>query len=88
MLPTAWKGNWKGEEKIRKKALADRKKQEEEKAKLDRQTAVQSIQEMQRRVNTGNAMYGKKRRAAINRIQYSKAPSMRGLPMIGTMMNA
>lgn len=78
----------KGEEKIRKKALSDREKQEKEKARLDRQSAVQSIQEMQRRVNTGNALYGKKRRAAINRIQYSKAPSMRGLPMVGTMMNA
>lgn len=78
----------KEEEKIRKKALSDREKQEKEKARLDRQSAVQSIQEMQRRVNTGNALYGKKRRAAINRIQYSKAPSMRGLPMIGTMMNA
>lgn len=78
----------KEEEKIRKKALSDREKQEKEKARLDRQNAVQSIQEMQRRVNTGNALYGKKRRAAINRIQYSKAPSIRGLPMIGTMMNA
>lgn len=78
----------KEEEKIRKKALSDREKQEKEKARLDRQSAVQSIQEMQRRVNTGNALYGKKRRAAINRIQYSKAPSMRGLPMVGTMMNA
>lgn len=78
----------KEEEKIRKKALSDREKQEKEKARLDRQSAVQSIQEMQRRVNTGNALYGKKQRAAINRIQYSKAPSMRALPMIGGMMNA
>lgn len=78
----------KEEEKIRKKALSDREKQEKEKARLDRQNAVQSIQEMQRRVNTGNALYGKKQRAAINRIQYSKAPSMRALPMIGGMMNA
>lgn len=78
----------KEEEKIRKKALSDREKQEKEKVRLDRQSAVQSIQEMQRRVNNGNALYGKKRRAAINRIQYSKAPSMRGLPMVGTMLNA
>lgn len=78
----------KEEEKIRKKALSDREKQEKEKARLDRQSAVQSIQEMQRRVNAGNALYGKKQRAAINRIQYSKAPSMRGLPLIGGMMNA
>lgn len=78
----------KEEEKIRKKAFSDREKQEKEKARLDRQSAVQSIQEMQRRVNTSNALYGKKRRAAINRIQYSKAPSMRALPMIGGMMNA
>lgn len=78
----------KEEEKIRKKALSDREKQEKEKARLDRQSAVQAIREMQRRVNTGNALHGKKQRAAINRIQYSKAPSMRALPMVGGMMNA
>lgn len=52
-----------------------------------RRNASQVVTSMRRQAAFEDSVYGSKRRAAINRIQYSKAPSWRNLPMAG-MLNA
>lgn len=47
----------------------------------------QSVRLMQREHTAAGTLYRSKRRAAINRIQYSKAPSLRNLPF-ASMLNA
>lgn len=60
----------------------ERKKQQEErqKEKQKQREASTRINNLKRQVNIGEKVYGNKRRAAINRLQYSKAPSLRNLP--------
>lgn len=48
---------------------------------------MQSVRLMQREHTAAGTLYRSKRRAAINRIQYSKAPSLRNLPF-ASMLNA
>lgn len=71
------------EASARKKAEmeAERRKQQR------RQTAIQSIRAVQRKQTAAGTLYRSKRRAAINRIQYSKAPSLQNLPF-ASMFNA
>lgn len=52
-----------------------------------RRSASQAVASVRRQAAFSDTVYGNKRRAAINRIQYSKAPSWRNLPMAG-MLNA
>lgn len=52
-----------------------------------RRNAVQVLSSVRRQATQEESVYGSKRRAAINRIQYSKAPSWHNLPMAG-MLNA
>lgn len=52
-----------------------------------RRNAARAVTTMRRQAAFEDSVYGSKRRAAINRIQYSKAPSWRNLPMAG-MLNA
>lgn len=56
----------------------EQRKQQEEKRK-QREASAQ-INNLKRQINIGEKAYGNKRRAAINRLQYSKAPSLRSLP--------
>lgn len=64
------------------------------KAKNDREAAVVARRQARSTVNiaqkqylTGETIRGNKRRAAINRLQYSKTPSIRNLPVL-SMFNA
>lgn len=49
--------------------------------------AASSVRNMQKQVAAGETVYGGKRRAAINRLQYSRSPSIRNLPLVN-MFNA
>lgn len=75
------------EEKRRKAEQSARHRAEQEARRRERQTAVQSLRLMQREQTAAGTLYRSKRRAAINRIQYSKAPSLRNLPF-ASMLNA
>ena len=83
-------------EAARRQRLAEqeRRRQEREErraadaARRQRQrTALQSVRMMQRENTAAGTLYRSKRRAAINRIQYSRAPSFRNLPF-ASMFNA
>jgi TP901 family phage tail tape measure protein len=74
-------------EQVRRKEAAARQKAEREAERQKRQTAVQSVRAVQRQQTAAGSLYRSKRRAAINRIQYSKAPSLRSLPF-ASMLNA
>ncbi|MFQ7730614.1 MAG: phage tail tape measure protein [Bacteroides fragilis] len=52
-----------------------------------KRNAAHSVRNMQRQVAAGESTYGGKRRAAINRLQYSRRPSIRNLPLVN-MFNA
>lgn len=71
----------KAQEDAQKRALAEQVRQQKEQARRQAQaaTAVARVNRRQALVNDG--IYGAQRRAAINRIQYAKAPSWRNLPM-------
>lgn len=62
-----------------------RLQREQEQAR--RRSALAAVRSVRREAGLGESLYGSKRRAAINRIQYSHAPSWRNLPMAG-MLNA
>lgn len=62
------------------------KKENAEKAQKQR-NARQAVNNAQKQTHMQEAAYGNKRRAAVNRLQYSKAPSIRNLPMV-SMFNA
>lgn len=74
-------------EQASRKAEADRKKAEESAKRKEQRNAMQSIRLMQREHTAAGTLNRSKRRAAINRIQYSKAPSLRDLPFV-SMLNA
>lgn len=75
------------EERRNRAELAERKRAEQEAIRRERRNAVQSLRLMQRQETAAGTLYRSKRRAAINRIQYSKAPSLRNLPF-ASMLNA
>lgn len=75
------------EERRSRAELAERKRAEQEATRRERRNAVQSLRLMQRQETAAGTLYRSKRRAAINRIQYSKAPSLRNLPL-ASMLNA
>lgn len=62
-------------------------RQEREQERRDKREAAHSVRNMQRQVAAGESTYGGKRRAAINRLQYSRRPSIRNLPLVN-MFNA
>lgn len=70
----------------REEAAAEKRRLRAEETQR-RRNATQALTAMRRRTAFNDTVYGNKRRAAINRIQYSKAPSWRNLPMAG-MVNA
>ena len=75
------------EEKRHKAELAEQKRAEKAARQRERRTAMQSVRFMQREHTAAETLYRSKRRAAINRIQYSKAPSLNNLPF-ASMLNA
>lgn len=77
----------KAAERLRKQAEAARVKAEKEAREEKQRTAVQAIRQMQAEQSAAGTLHRSKRRAAINRIQYSRAPSLRDLPF-ATMLNA
>lgn len=75
------------EERRNRAELAEQKRAEQEANRRERRNAVQSLRLMQRQETAAGTLYRSKRRAAINRIQYSKTPSLRNLPF-ASMLNA
>ena len=74
-------------EQARRKAETERIKAEQAARRQEQRNAMQSVRLMQREHTVVGTLYRSKRRAAINRIQYSKAPSLRNLPF-ASMLNA
>lgn len=74
-------------DRVRREEAAAQKKAAQEAERQERQNAQQSVRMMQRQQTASGTLYRSKRRAAINRIQYSKAPSLRNLPF-ASMLNA
>ena len=74
-------------ERIERERRAGETRRLREQELLQRRNAVQAVASVRKQVSLGDSVYGSKRRAAINRIQYSRAPSWRNLPMAG-MVNA
>lgn len=75
------------QEDIRKKALANQRRLEREEQRRGQQNAANVIRQAGRQSMIDTSIYGGKRRAAINRLQYSKAPSFRNMPF-AYMFNA
>ena len=74
-------------EQARRKAETEQRKAEQAARKQEQRNAIQAVRLMQREHTAAGTLYRSKRRAAINRIQYSKAPSLRNLPF-ASMLNA
>lgn len=74
-------------EQARRKAETERIKAEQAARRQEQRNAMQSVRLMPREHTAAGTLYRSKRRAAINRIQYSKAPSLRNLPF-ASMLNA
>ena len=74
-------------EQARRKAETERIKAEQAARRQEQRNAMQSVRLMQREHTAAGTLYRSKRLAAINRIQYSKAPSLRNLPF-ASMLNA
>lgn len=74
-------------EQARRKAETERIKAEQAARRQEQRNAMQSVRLMQWEHTAAGTLYRSKRRAAINRIQYSKAPSLRNLPF-ASMLNA
>lgn len=75
------------EERRYRAEIAEQQRAERAARQRERRTAMQSIRMMRRENTAAGTLYRSKRRAAINRIQYSKAPSLRNLPF-ASMLNA
>ena len=74
-------------ERTRREELDAEKRRRQAEDTQRRRNAARAVTTMRRQAAFEDSVYGSKRRAAINRIQYSKAPSWRNLPMAG-MLNA
>ena len=74
-------------ERQRRQAEQERRRADRAAKQQQQRTAMQSVRAMQRQNTAAGTLYRSKRRAAINRIQYSQAPSLRNLPF-ASMLNA
>lgn len=79
--------NIKAQEAAIRKEAADRAKLARDAARRQEQTAAHSVMTMRKQQTFADNQYGGKRRAAINRMQYTRPPSLRNLPMMH-MLNA
>lgn len=75
------------EERAERQRKAEEHRRMQANERLKQQNAAQMVHAARRQAIEGDNLYGSKRRAAINRIQYSKAPSLRNLPL-ANMLNA
>lgn len=64
-----------------KRVMAEQIRQQKEEARRQTQAAATVARVNRRQTLLNDGIYGTQRRAAINRIQYAKAPSWRNLPM-------
>lgn len=71
----------------RRKSASEQRRLEREEARKQQRSAMNSVRQAQRNASVQTSLYGATRRGAINRLQYSKAPSVRNLPF-GYMLNA
>lgn len=74
-------------ERVRLRQEKENQRQEKENRKHQERNAAVVISNARKQQLTNDILYGNKRRAAINRLQYSKAPSFRSLPFVN-MINA
>ena len=74
-------------ERQRRQAEQERRRADKAARQQQQRNAMQSVRAMQRQNTAAGTLYRSKRRAAINRIQYSQAPSLRNLPF-ASMLNA
>lgn len=74
-------------ERQHKQAGHDRRRTDKAARQQQQRNAMQSARTMQRQNTATGTLYRSKHRAAINRIQYSQAPSLRNLPF-ASMINA
>lgn len=75
------------EERRQKQEAAGVARRKREQEREEKRNAMNSVRNMQRQAAAGESAYGGKRRAAINRLQYSRRPSIRSLPLVN-MFNA
>lgn len=75
------------EERRQKQEAAEAARLQREQEREQKRNAAASVRNMQRQAAAGESAYGGKRRAAINRLQYSRRPSIRSLPLVN-MFNA
>lgn len=71
----------------RRQELSMQQKAVKERERESKHNALQSVKSMQRQQTAAGSLYRSKRRAAINRIQYSKGFSLRSIPF-ASMLNA
>ncbi|WP_416998936.1 phage tail tape measure protein [Alistipes indistinctus] len=64
------------------RAERDRAQQAQALRRSQLQDAVQRVRTLRQGGDVGNTIYNNRRRAAINRLQYSRTPSLRSLPMM------
>lgn len=75
------------QERQSKRDAAEAARQQREQERQQRSNAAEAARNIRKQVVAGETAYGSKRRAAINRLQYSKRPSIRNLPLVN-MFNA
>ena len=75
------------EERRQKRDAAQAARLQREQEREQKRNAAASVRNMQKQAAAGESAYGGKRRAAINRLQYSRRPSIRSLPLVN-MFNA
>jgi TP901 family phage tail tape measure protein len=75
------------QDSLRRKALADEKRREGEAVRRERRNAMTAARNVRRQAGMEESAYGIRRRAAINRLQYSKAPSLRNAMPFAYMLN-
>lgn len=75
------------EERRQKQEAAGAARLQREQEREQKRNAAASVRNIQRQAAAGESAYGGKRRAAINRLQYSRRPSIRSLPLVN-MFNA
>lgn len=71
----------KAQAEAQKRTLAEQVRQQKEQERRTAQAATAVVRANRRESLVNESIYGTQRRAAINRIQYAKAPSWRNLPM-------
>lgn len=77
----------KEQERQRKRAAAEATRRQREQERQQRRNAAESVRNVRKQAAASETAYGSKRRAAINRLQYSRRPSIRNLPLVN-MFNA